>query len=149
MTMNLRCGECGEKKFEARNVRGDFYAPWRDFPRAYLTKDLVLPVCGNCGNYAIVDDEAERMDLAMDASVRDQASQFIDIIKSKANINAVKLASLLGITPEYLSMLSNQKNTPSYRIWNMLKLVATDPKKLTLELDPNWDIRKENLLLRA
>ena len=137
------------KKFEARNVRGDFYTPWRDFPRAYLTKDLVLPVCGNCGNYAIVDDEAERIDLAMEASVRDQASQFIDIIKSKANINAVKLASLLGVTPEYLSMLSNQKNTPSYRIWNMLKLVSTDPKKLTLELDPNWDIRKENLLLRA
>ena len=149
MTMKLRCGECGERKFEEQNVRGKFSAPWRDFPRAYLTKDLLLPICANCGNYAIVDDEAERMDETMEASVRDQASQFIDIIKSKADVTAVKLASLIGVTPEYISMLSNRKNTPSYQIWNMLKLIATDPKKITTELDPNWDIRKENLLLRA
>ncbi|MCX6128100.1 MAG: hypothetical protein NTX25_03430 [Proteobacteria bacterium] len=109
----------------------------------------MLPVCGNCGNYAIIDDEAEKIDQAMEASVRDQASQFIDIIKSKADITAIKLSELVGVTPEYLSMLSNQKNTPSYRTWNMLKLIATDPKKLTQELDPNWDIRKEKLLLRA
>lgn len=116
---------------------------------AYLTKELELPVCGNCGNYAIVDDEAERMDLAMEASVRDQASQFIDIIKAKAGIKGTNLASLLGVTPEYISMLSNKKNTPSYLIWSMLKLVATDPKRLTAELDPSRDIRKENLLIRA
>jgi hypothetical protein len=149
MTMKLRCGECGERKFTETNVRGQFSAPWRDFPRAYLTQDLTLPVCGNCGNYAIVDDEAERIDAALDASVRDQTSQFIDVIKSKADITAAKLGTLTGLTPEYLSALGRRKATPSFRVWNLLKLVATDPKKITAELDPEWDIRKENLLLRA
>jgi hypothetical protein len=104
---------------------------------AYLTKELELLDCGNCGNYAIIDDEAERIDLAMEASVRDQASQFIYIIKAKAGIKGTNLASLLGVTPEYISMLSNKKNTPSYLIWSMLKLVATYPKRLTAELDPS------------
>jgi DNA-binding transcriptional regulator YiaG len=149
MTMKLRCGECGERKFEQKNVKGQFSTPWRDFPRAFLTQDLHLPVCGNCGNYAIEGDEAEQLDAAIEASVRDQASQFIEVIKAKANITGVKLAKLVGVTPEYLSMLSNHKNTPSYQVWNMLKLIANDPKKLTAELDPDWDIRKKNLLLRA
>ncbi len=39
-------------------------------------------------------------------------------------------------------MFSNQKNPPSYRVWNMSKIIAEDPKKLTAELDPEWDIRK-------
>jgi DNA-binding transcriptional regulator YiaG len=149
MTTKLRCGECGERRFERQNVKGQFSTPWRDFPHAYLTKDLRLLVCGNCANYAIDDDDADQIDLAMDASVRDQTSQFIDVIKSKANITAMKLASLVGITPEYLSMIYNGKRTPSFQVWNLLKLVATDPVKLTAELDPGWDIRKKNLLLRA
>jgi DNA-binding transcriptional regulator YiaG len=149
MTMKLRCGECGERKFHRQNVRGKFSTPWRDFPRAYLTKDLSILVCAQCNNYAIAGDDAERMDLAMNASVCDQASQFIEVIKAKANITGIKLASLIGITPEYLSMISNGKRTPSFQVWNLLKIIATDPVKLTTELDPTWDIRKFNLLLRA
>jgi len=149
MTTKLRCGECGERKFKRQNVKGKFSAPWRDFPCAYLTKNLDLLICGNCDNYAIIDDDADKMDVAMDASVRDQTSQFIDVIKSKADISSIKLASIIGITPEYLSMIYNAKRTPSFQVWNFLKLVATDPVKLTAELDPTWDIRKENLFLRA
>lgn len=149
MTMKLRCGECGQRKFEEKCVNGEFSSPWRDFPRAYLTQSLVLPICTNCGNYAIVDDEAERIDVALEASVRDQTSQFIDVIKSKADITAVKLGSLIGVSPEYLSKLGRQKATPSYLIWSFLKLIATDPKKIAAELDPSWDVRKENILLHA
>ncbi len=149
MTISLRCGECGERKFGWQNVNGKFTTAWRDYPRAFLTKDLDLLVCGNCGNYAIVDDEADKIDLAMDASVRDQTAQFIDVIKSKAGITAAKLASAVGVSPEYLSMLSNEKKTPAYRVWNILKIIARDPKRITMEMDPNWDLRKENLLLRA
>ena len=149
MTTKLRCGECGKRRFEQQNVKGKFSSPWRDFPRAFLTKDLTILVCNNCGNYAIVGNDAGNVDQAMTASVRNQTAQFIDVIKSKADITSVKLASLVGVTPEYLSMLANEKKTPTYRIWNILKIIARDPKRITTEMDPEWDFRKENLLLRA
>lgn len=149
MGLELRCGECGERKFERKNVKGQFSAPWRDFSRAYLTKDLSLLTCGGCGNYAIIDDDAKKIDESIEASIRDQAAQFIDIIKSRTGISSVKLASLIGVSPEYLSTIYNQKLTPKFQLWNILKITASDPVKLTKELDPNRDIRKENLLLRA
>ncbi len=85
----------------------------------------------------------------MDASARNQSTQFIEVIKAKAGITSIKLASLIGVTSEYLSMIYNQKRTPAFQVWSLLKLIATDPIKLTAELDPGWDIRKKNLLLRA
>lgn len=149
MSLKLRCGECGDRKFERKNVKGQFSAPWRDFSRAYLTKDLNLLICGNCGNYAIVDDDAKKIDESIESSIRDQAAQFIDIIKSKTGISSATLAFTIGISPEYLSTIYNQKQTPKFQLWNLLKVIAGDPVKLIAELDPNRDFRKENLLLRA
>jgi len=145
--MNVRCGECGKREFEVQNVNGKFSAPWKTFPKVFLTKDLELPICLNCGNYIIVGDAADRINAALEASIRDQTAQFLTIIKSKAGITAAKLGELVGVSAEYLSLLGSEKRTPTYKVWNLLKIIARDPKRISLEMEPNWDLRKENLLL--
>ena len=147
--MIARCGECGKREFKLCNVNGKFTAPWKTFPKVFLTKDLELPICQNCGNYAIVGDGAERMNAALEASIRDQTAQFITIIKSKSGMTAAKLGEIVGVSAEYLSLLSKEKRTPTYKLWNLLKIIARDPRRIALEMEPNWDLRKENLLLRV
>jgi len=41
------------------------------------------------------------------------------------------------------------KKTPSFHLWNVLKLLAIEPKVMIERLDPDYDISGENLLLRA
>lgn len=147
--MPRRCGECGEKIFKRRNLNGSVSMPWRDFPIAYVTKDLELWTCENCGNYVITAGDAEKIDAAVEASIRDQTSQFIDIIKSKSGKSLEELSAIIGISPQYLSNIRNEKRTPSFHLWNLLKIIAICPKDLIQKMDPSLDIRKENLLLRA
>ena len=66
------------------------------------------------------------------------------------------LATTMEVLPAYCIVrnLARLRNPTSrigrhYLFGLRLKLIATDPKKLTAELDPDWDIRKKNLLLRA
>lgn len=146
---NLRCGECGLKAFEHVDVKGKFAIPWRDYPRAYLTKSLILPVCQNCENYAHSGEESALIDEAIEASIKDQTKQFIEVIKEKADITSLKLASTIGLSPEFISMLLNQKKVPSFQLWNELRVIAKDPVNRIAEMNPELDVRTENLLLRA
>ena len=149
MKNSMRCGECGEKKLERVNVNGKFSAPYLDYPRAYLTTDLILPVCQNCGNHGIENNDAENIDHAMEESVRDQASQFLETIKARADVTGMRLAYILGVTPEYISIIQNKKKTPSFHFWNILRYFAKHPDRISTELDPLTDVRSENLLRRA
>ena len=146
---HLRCGECGNKAFENLDVKNKLAIAWHDFPKAYLTKSLVLPVCQKCGNHAQTAGDAARIDEAMESSVKDQVKQFIDVIKTKAHVTSAKLASTVGVTPEFISLLVNQKRIPSFQIWNELRLIAQDPVNRIKEMDPELDVRDQNILLRA
>ncbi len=146
---NKKCGECGHQGYERRNLKGKGAFPWKDFPVVYLTQDLELWVCGKCGNRAVLRGDSQKTDEALEASVRDQISQFIDIIKSKSGLSLEEISHKTGISYTYLSTLRNKKRTPSFQVWNYLKMIAGKPKEMLELADPGRDIRKENLLLRA
>ena len=146
---NKRCGECGAKGFVQKNVRGLWRHPWKDYPSVHLTRDLELWVCQECGNTASTVGDAQKTDAAIEASIRDQTSQFLDIIKSKSGLKFEEIATRLGVDPSWISSLRSQRATPSFHLWNLLKVTAIDPKVMTERLDPSFDIVGNNVLLRA
>lgn len=148
MTIKMRCGACGNQDLERLNVNGILKTPWKDYPVVHLTKDLELWHCSKCGENPYEGADPARVDEAVEASVRDQASQFIDIIRSKTDLSMEEIARRIGISPEYLSTIRTQKKTPSFTVWNVLKAIATDPKAMMLRFDPGLDPASANLLLR-
>jgi len=144
-----RCGNCAERRLALKNVRGEFKSPWRDFPVAFVTVDLSLWTCANCGNSVMIGGDAEKIDAAYELSVRDQAAQFIDVIRSKTGIGSGQLAELIGVSPQHLSSVHSGKQRPSFSLWNFLKMIATDPVVMVKKANPNLDIIRENILLRA
>jgi hypothetical protein len=146
--IKLRCGGCGNRELERKNMRGVLRSPWKDYPFVFLTKDLELWHCPKCNETPYESGDPDRVDEAMEASIRDQASQFIDIIKGKAGCSIEEMANRIGISPEYLSSIRSQKKTPSFTVWNVLKVIASDPKAMFAHFDPRIDPVAANLLLR-
>lgn len=55
----------------------------------------------------------------------------------------------LGYSSGYISSLLNEKATPAFKLWNQLKSISISPKIEMEQLDPNFDIIGNNMLLRA
>lgn len=146
---NKKCGECGKKAYIQKEFSGKWNHPWQDFPCVFLMEKISLWTCSNCNNVASVKGDAELLDKIIENSIREQASQFIDIIKSKGNIHGEEIAHLIGISPSYLATLHKKNKTPSFNLWNELKAIAIDPKVMIKRLDPSFDLLKEKILLRA
>ena len=145
-----KCGECGTTDaYSLKNVKGHWKHPWKDFPGVFLMVDLNLWKCKACGASAVTPGDAARIDAAVEESIRAQASQFLDVIKSKSGLSFDEIGARLGTAPSYLSSLRTMKKTPSFHLWNVLKLLAIEPKVMIERLDPDYDISGENLLLRA
>lgn len=115
----------------------------------FLTKKLELWVCGSCQAEAILPGEAQKIDAAIEGSIRSQVAQFLQIIHAKSGLTYETMALRLGYSSAYISSLKNQNKTPSFKIWNQLKAIAISPKTEMDKLDPDFDIIKHNLLLRA
>lgn len=145
---NKRCGECGARQYQKKTMNHRWVNPWKDFPSIFLMKPLELWICGACESVAITPGDAEMIDDTLEASVRSQTSQFLEIIKSKSGLSYEAIALRLGYTSAYVSSLKNEKKTPAFKLWNQLKSIATDPKAEMAKLDPDFDIIKHNLLLR-
>ena len=144
-----RCGECGERQLAAKNVRGKYQTPWRDFPVVFVTCDLELWECGHCGNHVQIGGDGAKIDAACEQSVRDQAAQFIDVIRSKTGITSGQLAECLGVSPQHLSSVHSGKFRPSFSLWNFLKTIATDPVAMLRRVAPTLDVVQENILLHV
>lgn len=144
-----KCGECGEKSYAYKTIYGHWEHPWKDFPSVFVTKKLELWICTSCQNYAILAGDAEKIDAAIQSSVQDQVSQFLDIIKSKSGLSFEEIALRIGYTPSYLASLKQKNKIPSFKIWNQLKSIAVDPTMELEKLSPNFDIIRKNILLRA
>lgn len=145
-----RCGECGTKDaFVVQNVKCRHARPWKDFPVAYITRDLELWVCNKCGNVGYPAEKAKEIDEAIEGSIKDQARQFIDIIKSRSRFSIQEIARRLGVSYTHLSTIHSGANTPSFQLWNELKAVAMDPQRMMEMLDPSRNPVDENIMLRA
>jgi ribosomal protein L37AE/L43A len=146
---NKRCPKCGEKKFKRINVKGTAHGVfvWKDFPKVFLSQDLNLWVCTNCGNQAMVKGDAQRLDKAIEASIREQVAQLIQIILDKSGLTLREVHRRTGISYQYLSNLKNKRRTPSFEKFNNLRLISTNPKSMLEILDPDRDFRMEDLLV--
>lgn len=142
-----RCSECGEGSYKKKLVLGRWNHPWKDFPSVFLMEEVSIWICSNCKNVASVKGDAEKLDRVIEDSIKEQVSQFIQIIRSKAEVNNEQIASLIGISPTYLASLHSKKKVPSFTLWNELKMIAISPEEMIEKLDPSWDLK--NLLLRA
>jgi hypothetical protein len=150
--MNLskkRCGECGQKSYVLQKMKGHWKKPWKDFPSVFLTKNLELWICSACGTYASLVGDAARIDEAVESSIRDQISQFLNIIHSKSGLSFEVIAQRLGYSASYISTLRQKNATPAFKLWNQLKAVSINPKLEMANLDPDFDIIGNNILLRA
>ena len=146
---NNRCGECGQKAYVKQAIKGQWKKPWKDYPSVFLTKKLELWVCSSCGCYASASGDAARIDAAVESSIRDQTSQFLDIIYSKSGLTFEVIAQRLGYSASYISTLRQRNATPAFKLWNQLKSISIDPKLEMSNLDPDYDIIAHNILLRA
>lgn len=144
-----RCGECGEKAYVIKTLVGPWQKQWKDYPFIFLLEDLELWVCGHCHSHAVTPGDAEKIDRAIENSVREQTSQYLKIIKAKTDLSFEQIAVRIGKSPAYVSSLLNKKKTPAFGLWNQLKSAAIDPVVEMQRLDPKLDIIKKNILLRA
>jgi hypothetical protein len=152
VTMNLsnkRCGECGQNAYAKQSIKGQWKKPWKDFPSVFLTKSLEIWVCSACGCYASASADAARIDEALESSIRDQISQFLDVIHSKSGLTFEVIAQRLGYSASYVSTLRQRNATPAFKLWNQLKSISINPKQEMANLDPDYDIIENNILLRA
>lgn len=145
---NRRCGECSSKGFSQVNVRGVWHRPWKDFPMVFMTEDYYVWRCKHCHAEASEAGAAAEVDAVIEKSLRHQTSQFLEIIKARSGLSFEEIARRIGVSPPYLSNLRGQKKTPSFAVWNVLKLCAKHPEMIKEVLDPEYDIEAANILLR-
>lgn len=144
-----KCSECGKKSYSKKEIIGFWDHPWKDFPCVFILENISIWACIACGNIATIKGDSERLDKAIESSIRTQTARFIDVIRVNGEINSERLSEIIGISSSYLASLHQMKKTPSFTLWNELKAIAIAPKEMLARLEPSWDFTKSNLIRRA
>ena len=79
----------------------------------------------------------------------DYPTHFLNVIHSKSGLSFEVIAQRLGYSPSYISTLRQKNATPAFKLWNQLKAISINPKQEMANLDPDYDIIENNILLRA
>ena len=130
MTAKLRCGECGHRGLVMKNVRDWWGFPWKDYPYVTIQVDLNLPVCPKCSNVVIPGDALHGLDEALEKSILKMISSLLAEIKDKYHMPYKEIGHLTGVTPQYMSMLLNEKKIPSYHFVQLLRIIHKHPEIL-------------------
>lgn len=145
---NRKCGSCGEKSFkEVSNIK-TWKHQWKDYPSVFLLEPITVRECENCGEIATTLKESKIRDSIIESSIREQTSQFLEIISSKTRLNFEDISIRLGYDKSYISRLKKKRVTAAFKLWNQLKSIAINPNIIKNELDPSYDIMKKDILLR-
>lgn len=64
-----RCGECGSRNLKTDNAKGRFF-PWKQYSKVEIVIDLFLYTCQDCDNQIFVDGDCERLDKAIEESLK-------------------------------------------------------------------------------
>jgi len=66
----LRCGECGERKMELTNVKGQSFC-YKSYSSVKLIVDCYIPQCKKCGNHCFRgwSQDCKRVDSAIEQSL--------------------------------------------------------------------------------
>ncbi len=136
---SLRCGECGHKGLKMTNLSGWYRTPYRDIPNLLLTSDIELPVCPHCKNVVFFGDHGKKLDMALASSLEDLTIGLLKEVMRAHKITAKQLSKVIGVTPEYLSMLQNRKKHASFQLVQLL-LVLKNEQGLYEKLSDHWNI---------
>jgi len=127
---NRRCGNCGSFKIKKVAYHGPF--PWKDYPQIYLVRPFKMDQCQVCGETMGPVGEGEKIDRAIEESIRAQVRLFIDKITKREKCKQIDLAERLGVTPEYLSALKTGAKIPAFQTFNFLKVLAVNEQAFQL-----------------
>lgn len=66
----LRCGECGEKQLELKNVKGQSFS-YKSYSSVKIIVDCYIPECRKCGNHVLRgwSQDCKRIDCAIEQSL--------------------------------------------------------------------------------
>jgi hypothetical protein len=124
-----RCGKCGKSKFGIKNIKGTFHE-WKDYTHVELLEDQQVTVCENCGNVIMGIADVLVLDKNIRNSIKRKLTDAILFLTNEAKVPQLDLASALGITPEYLSMVKNGKKKLSFTAFNLLMCFKEYPHLL-------------------
>jgi hypothetical protein len=130
MAVKLRCGECGHRGLIEKNVRDWWGFPWKDYPHVKIQVDFNLPVCPCCNNVVIPGNAVHGLDDALEKSILKSISFLLFGIKEKYKMSFKEIGKLIGITPQYMSMIVNEKKIPSYHFVQLLRIILKHPEIL-------------------
>jgi hypothetical protein len=65
----MRCGECGSKDIELKDVRGRTF-PFKELAPVECLLPLKLHVCNQCSNIIVRADDVDKIDKALEESLR-------------------------------------------------------------------------------
>lgn len=136
-----RCGECGSTKIELSDIQGAGL-PWRDYATVFITRSHKFHRCQNCGNFIFRAGEAKILDQLIIDSIFDQVRLFVKKILEREKCEQKELAKHLGVTPEYLSGMK-QDRVPGFQTFNFLKTLAGSSHKTFEVSDPNYNVLKQ------
>lgn len=135
----LRCGECGHRGLVWKDLNSWYEAPIYSFPKVKITKSIKMPTCPKCSNVVIFGNLGENLSVALEQSVCDLTVSIIEETMEKCGLTARKLSKILGVTPEYLSMLQHRKKVASFQLVQLLLVLRDDPSTYT-KLAKFWKI---------
>ena len=97
---------------------------WKDFKNVTLNSDYLVTGCSECGEFFLSKGDSKKIDELLEGSIREMTSQFVGRIKKTCKEPQKVIAKRIGLTEVYLSELISKKKTPSYHIFNYLKVLA-------------------------
>lgn len=124
MSKTRRCGNCGSSEVMEQKTTGPF--PWKDFPAAFLLEPLSLLTCDKCGEHLLRHSDTERLDKALEESIRTITRTLIHEILRREGCTQEELALRIGITPQHLSHLKSGTKTAGFQTFNFLKTIYLD-----------------------
>jgi len=124
-----------------KNVQGRWGMPCGHFPFVKVTTPLELPECPQCGNVVLPGDVFDAVDAALQTSTLTLVKNDLDFLKTEMGLNYKFIARILGITPEYLSMVLNGKKNPSFGLVQMLRMYRNHPEAIG-EAEKFWKIAR-------
>lgn len=122
------CPVCGSA-IERKDLKGKAF-PWKDFVCVDLDVSFKVKTCVNCNESILSGLEIDELDQKLEQSIRHQTSLFLDNIKNITKLSQKVIAKKIGITQSYLSDLFSRKKTPSYQIFNLLKILSNNPNTI-------------------
>lgn len=130
------CGSCGAKSIKQVNLKDVWFnEPWKDYPRVYVSHEVLQFRCEKCGEFAGTKDSAKSFDAAVRVSIQDQVSHFIARIKQRTKLSLTEIAARIPMGYQHLSDLKNHRSFPSYHYWALLHSIYKNPDLLD-QLDP-------------